>query len=44
MTPTLNDGPLPGFIGRIAEPCARYYAAASGFGLDFEAKVVRERP
>lgn len=42
MTPALTEGPVPGCIGRIAELHARYYAAASGFGLDFEAKVARE--
>ena len=42
MTPTVTEGPEPGCIGRIAELHARHDAAASGFGLDFEARVARE--
>lgn len=35
-------GYRPGCIGRITELHARYYAAAAGFGLAFEAKVASE--
>lgn len=41
MTATLHRGYLPGCIGRIAELHALYYARAAGFGVGFEAKVVR---
>lgn len=37
-----HRGYLPGCIGRIAELHARHYAAASGFGRAFEAKVASE--
>ncbi len=42
MTVHLHAGTLPGCIGRITELHARFYAAQSGFGLDFEAKVATE--
>lgn len=38
----LVTGYLPGSIGRIATLHAEYYSVASGFGVDFEAKVARE--
>jgi len=38
----LHRGYLPGCIGRIAELHASYYAAAVGFGVQFEAKVASE--
>lgn len=42
MTITITEGYAPGCIGRIAQLHATYYAAASGFGVEFEAKVARE--
>ncbi|GAB4060863.1 GNAT family N-acetyltransferase [Uliginosibacterium sediminicola] len=42
MSATIEEGYRPGCIGRIAQLHARYYAAASGFGVEFEAKVARE--
>jgi GNAT superfamily N-acetyltransferase len=42
MSFTLEQGYLPGVIGRIAELHARYYARSNGFGVAFEAKVARE--
>ncbi|MFP5399799.1 MAG: GNAT family N-acetyltransferase [Gammaproteobacteria bacterium] len=38
----VHRGYLPGCIGRIAELHATHYAAAAGFGLQFEAKVACE--
>ncbi len=37
----INLGYLPGCIGRIAQLHAEFYAAATGFGVDFEAKVAK---
>jgi len=42
MTITFTEGYAPGCIGRITQLHAAYYAAASGFGVEFEAKVARE--
>jgi len=42
MPAVIQRGPQPGCIGRITELHARHYAAASGFGVAFEAKVARE--
>lgn len=42
MTLQLHAGYLPGCIGRITQLHARFYAAQSGFGLEFEAKVATE--
>lgn len=42
MPTTIRTGYTPGCIGRIAQLHATYYAAVSGFGLRFEAKVARE--
>jgi GNAT superfamily N-acetyltransferase len=42
MTATIVDNHEPGAIGRIAQLHAHHYAAASGFGVAFEAKVARE--
>jgi GNAT superfamily N-acetyltransferase len=42
MAATLHAGHLPGCIGRITQLHARFYAAQSSFGLDFEAKVATE--
>lgn len=39
MTTPLHAGYLPGCIGRITQLHARFYAAQSGFGVDFEAQV-----
>ncbi len=41
-TTAVTEGYAPGCIGRITELHARHYAQASGFGVDFEAKVARE--
>ena len=38
----IQFGYLPGCIGRITELHAAYYAATTGFGLAFEAKVAGE--
>lgn len=38
----IHLGYLPGCIGRIAQLHAQFYAAATGFGVDFEAKVAKE--
>lgn len=38
----IHFGYRPGCIGRIAQLHAEFYAAATGFGLDFEAKVATE--
>ncbi|MES3009346.1 MAG: GNAT family N-acetyltransferase [Pseudomonadota bacterium] len=38
----IHLGYLPGCIGRITELHAEFYAAATGFGVDFEAKVAKE--
>lgn len=38
----IHLGYRPGCIGRIAQLHAEFYAAATGFGVDFEAKVARE--
>jgi hypothetical protein len=38
----LHLGPEPGLLGDIAALHGRYYAAAWGFPLNFEAKVARE--
>ena len=37
----LHLGYLPGCIGRIAQLHAEFYSAATGFGVDFEAKVAK---
>lgn len=42
MTTTITEGYTPGCIGRIAQLHAAYYSAASGFGVEFEAKVASE--
>lgn len=42
MPTTIQQGYQPGCIGRIVQMHAEYYAAASGFGSAFEAKVARE--
>ncbi|UUX94380.1 N-acetyltransferase [Aquabacterium sp. J223] len=42
MPATLSEGYAPGCIGRIAALHASYYARASGFGVEFEAKVATE--
>ncbi|MDP2677369.1 MAG: GNAT family N-acetyltransferase [Rhodoferax sp.] len=42
MLITIKEGYVPGCIGRIAELHAKYYSAANGFGVAFEAKVARE--
>ncbi len=42
MSMLFTEGYVPGCIGRIAQLHAAYYAAASGFGVAFEAKVARE--
>jgi GNAT superfamily N-acetyltransferase len=38
----ISEGYAAGCIGRITQLHAAYYAAASGFGLEFEAKVATE--
>lgn len=38
----LHLGHRPGCIGRIVELHGRYYAAAAGFGVDFESRVASE--
>lgn len=38
----IHRGYLPGCIGRIAQLHASYYSAATGFGVQFEAKVASE--
>lgn len=38
----IHFGYRPGCIGRIAQLHAEFYAAATGFGVDFEAKVATE--
>jgi GNAT superfamily N-acetyltransferase len=38
----LHLGYLPGWIGRVAELHASYYAREAGFGAPFEAKVATE--
>jgi GNAT superfamily N-acetyltransferase len=42
MSVTIAEGYEPGCIGRIAALHALYYAGASGFGVEFEAKVAAE--
>jgi GNAT superfamily N-acetyltransferase len=42
MPAILTEGYAPGCIGRIAALHAAYYAGASGFGVEFEAKVATE--
>lgn len=42
MPVTISEGYRPGCIGRIAALHAAYYAGASGFGVEFEAKVATE--
>lgn len=42
MRITIEEGYVPGCIGRIAQLHAEYYSAANGFGVAFEAKVARE--
>ncbi|MBL8377629.1 MAG: GNAT family N-acetyltransferase [Burkholderiales bacterium] len=42
MSVEIANGYRPGCIGRVATLHAEYYSAASGFGVDFEAKVARE--
>ncbi len=42
VTITISEGYTPGCIGRIAQLHGTYYATASGFGVEFEAKVARE--
>ena len=42
MSIHITEGYSPGCIGRIAQLHATYYSAASGFGVEFEAKVARE--
>jgi GNAT superfamily N-acetyltransferase len=39
---TISEGYEPGCVGRIAALHAKYYAGASGFGVEFEAKVATE--
>ena len=41
MSITLSEGYEAGCVGRITQMHALHYAAASGFGLPFEAKVAR---
>ncbi len=38
----IHFGYRPGCIGRIAQLHAEFYSVATGFGVDFEAKVARE--
>ncbi len=38
----IHPGYRPGCIGRIAQMHGEFYAAAAGFGVDFEAKVATE--
>lgn len=38
----IHFGYLPGCIGRVAQMHADYYSAATGFGVEFEAKVATE--
>lgn len=38
----LHLGYLPGCIGRIAQMHAEFYSVATGFGVEFEAKVAKE--
>jgi GNAT superfamily N-acetyltransferase len=42
MNAVIQQGYIPGCIGRIAEMHGRYYADLVGFGVEFEAKVARE--
>ena len=42
MLATIQEGYLPGCIGRLVQLHAEYYAATNGFGVAFEAKVARE--
>mgnify|MGYP002654624081 FL=1 len=39
---SIQEGYVPGCIGRIAQLHASHYAASNGFGVAFEAKVARE--
>lgn len=39
---TIHPGYRPGCIGRIVQMHGEFYAAAAGFGVDFEAKVATE--
>jgi GNAT superfamily N-acetyltransferase len=39
---TVHSGYLAGCIGRVVEMHGSYYAANSGFGVEFETKVARE--
>ncbi|WP_295640296.1 GNAT family N-acetyltransferase [uncultured Methylibium sp.] len=39
---TIHPGDRPGCIGRIVQMHGEFYAAAAGFGVDFEAKVATE--
>ena len=39
---SIQQGYVPGCIGRIAQLHATYYAATHGFGVAFESKVARE--
>jgi GNAT superfamily N-acetyltransferase len=42
MKLTFHSGYLPGSIGRIVQLHSDFYSKASGFGLQFEAKVASE--
>lgn len=42
ITAVINEGYLPGCIGRITQLHAQYYTAASGFGVAFEARVASD--
>lgn len=42
MPASIAEGYRPGCIGRITQLHAQYYAAASGFGVTFEARVAAD--
>ena len=42
MPITIEEGYTPGCIGRVAQLHAADYSRSTGFGIEFEAKVVRE--
>lgn len=42
MSTTIEEGYLPGCIGRVAQLHADYYSRSNGFGAPFEAKVAQD--
>jgi GNAT superfamily N-acetyltransferase len=42
MSTTIEEGYLPGCIGRVAQLHAEYYSRSNKFGAPFEAKVAHE--